>query len=389
MSISAARRGAVTMCVAVLLSVCASAGAVLHAARAVAPAASGPQDATRSTRSPEELYRWACAACHGLDGTGAARDVVGFDTPLPDFSDCSFASVEPDADWLAVAHDGGPARAFDRRMPAFGEALSEAEIQQTLNYIRGFCTNPAWPRGELNLPRPLVTEKAFPENETVLTTSIGTGSLGVVATELLYERRFGARNQFEVAVPVAVQEATGGQWRRGLGDIALAVKRALFHSLEAGNLLSAGGELIVPTGKETLGLGKGVTSFEPFVAFGQILPRNAFLQVQAGAEVPADHDRAADEAFWRATVGTSLEQSRFGRVWSPMVELLGARELRAGESAQWDVVPQMQLTLSKRQHIMINGGVRIPLTGRDERRAQVITYFLWDWFDGGLFEGWR
>jgi len=37
---------------------------------------------------------------------------------------------------------------------------------------------------------------------------------------------------------------------------------------------------------------------------------------------------------------------------------------------------------------MINAGVRIPVTGRDERRAQVITYFLWDWFDGSLTDGW-
>jgi hypothetical protein len=49
----------------------------------------------------------------------------------------------------------------------------------------------------------------------------------------------------------------------------------------------------------------------------------------------------------------------------------------------------MQVTLNQRQHLMINAGVRIPLTGRDEgRRAQFVTYFLWDWFDGGLRDGW-
>jgi hypothetical protein len=49
----------------------------------------------------------------------------------------------------------------------------------------------------------------------------------------------------------------------------------------------------------------------------------------------------------------------------------------------------MQVTLSRRQHIMISGGVRLPVNERGERRAQVVAYFLWDWFDGGLFEGWR
>ena len=85
----------------------------------------------------------------------------------------------------------------------------------------------------------------------------------------------------------------------------------------------------------------------------------------------------------------TLEQGRFGRAWSPMLEILGARELEDGQSVQWDAVPQMQVTLNTRQHLMINAGVRIPLTGRDEgRRAQVVTYFLWDWFDGGLTDGW-
>ena len=49
----------------------------------------------------------------------------------------------------------------------------------------------------------------------------------------------------------------------------------------------------------------------------------------------------------------------------------------------------MQVTLNRRQHIMINMGVRIPLNDREGRSPQVLTYFLWDWFDGGLFEGWE
>ena len=47
--------------------------------------------------------------------------------------------------------------------------------------------------------------------------------------------------------------------------------------------------MIFPTGKETLGLGKGVTIFEPFVTFGQILPRDSFLQAQGGFEISAEH----------------------------------------------------------------------------------------------------
>ena len=151
-----AQRPLVTVWLAGIIWVCAGSTAGL-ATRA---------DAGQSTNQSEgrALYQSACAACHGTDGRGNTPSTVGFDTPIPDFTDCSFATPEPDADWLAVMHEGGPARAFDRRMPAFGEAVAAAQLQQILDYTRTFCTDPAWPRGELNLPRALVTEKAFPEN---------------------------------------------------------------------------------------------------------------------------------------------------------------------------------------------------------------------------------
>ena len=57
--------------------------------------------------------------------------------------------------------------------------------------------------------------------------------------------------------------------------------------------------------------------------------------------------------------------------------------------SEWDVVPQMQVTLSKLQHVMVAGGVRIPLTERDGRSTQALVYLLWDWFDGGFFEFWK
>jgi hypothetical protein len=346
------------------------------------------QQGRGADRTGDQLYRAACAACHGADGTGAPASTVGFDVPLPDFTDCSFATREPAADWFAIAHAGGPVRAFDRRMPAFGDALSADEIERTIEHVASFCDERAWPRGELNLPRPLVTEKAYPEDEAVLTTTFGTGRDKAVSNRFLYERRFGARGQFEVAVPFAAHRSVDGRWQSGLGDIAVAVKRVLTHSLARGNILSVTGELVLPTGKEAQELGKGTAVFEPFLTFGQLLPQNAFVHAQIGAELPKDR-AFASEGFWRAAIGRTFEQRRFGRAWSPMIELLGARELESSARTQWDVVPQMQVTLSRRQHIMINGGLRVPVTDRGGRRVQVMTYFLWDWFDGGLLDGWR
>jgi hypothetical protein len=342
-------------------------------------------------RSGQELYRAACAACHGADGRGVEADRLGFETPVPDFTSCTFATREPDADWGAITHSGGPVRGFHESMPAFGDALSWEEILRALGHVRTFCANRAWPRGELNLPRALFTEKAYPEDEAVLTVGVAAEGSGALDNELVYEKRFGARNQLEVAVPFGASERVTGDWAGGVGDIALGVKRALYHSSARGNIFSAAAEVVLPTGDEDEGFGKGFTLFEPFLAFGQILPGDAFLHVQGGLEIPIDDtdaDDADDEAFLRVAVGRSFTQGRFGRSWSPIVELLAWRDLGSGAEIHWDAAPQFQVTLNTRQHVMANFGVRLPLDDTAGRDVQVVAYLLWDWFDGGFFEGW-
>ena len=130
----------------------------------------------------EGLYDIACASCHGDAGRGVPRDRIAFDVPVPDLTDCSFSSREPDADWITVAMHGGPVRGFDETMPAFGEALSEEQLQLVMDHIRTFCGDDRWPRGELNLPRALVTEKAYPEDE-VVTAILVESKNGIINNE--------------------------------------------------------------------------------------------------------------------------------------------------------------------------------------------------------------
>jgi hypothetical protein len=71
-----------------------------------------------------------------------------------------------------------------------------------------------------------------------------------------------------------------------------------------------------------------------------------------------------------------------------MVELTAGREFAGDANIRYSIVPQIQITLNKRQHIMFNIGLRAPLNERDVRTTQLVFYVLWDWFDGTLFEGW-
>jgi hypothetical protein len=90
----------------------------------------------------------------------------------------------------------------------------------------------------------------------------------------------------------------------------------------------------------------------------------------------------------RTAVGYTLAQDQgFGRAWTPMAEVLVTKP--GASRAEWDVVPQVQVSLSKLQHVLVNLGVRIPLNQRDERKPQLVAYLLWDWFDGGLFQFWK
>ena len=271
-------------------------------------------------------------------------------------------------------------------MPPWGTQFSADELKRAVEHLRAFCTDRRWPRGELNLPRPLVTGKAFPEDEIVVSTSAATRSDREIVNKFIYERRIGPLNQVEVSIPLASVEGAAGS-TTGVGDIALGYKRTLAHDLARGNIFSVSAEVALPIGSETHGLGNGFALFEPFVTFGQLLPGDAFVQAQAGFEIPATVDENS-EAFWRTAIGRSVQAGRFGRTWSPIVEVLAARTMTSGATTQWDVVPQMQITLNARQHLRVNGGVRIPVNDRLERSTTVIFYFLWDWFDGGLFEGW-
>ena len=335
----------------------------------------------------QELYEIGCAKCHGSDGRGVDASLVGFTVPLPDFTDCRFASREASDDWIAVTHLGGPARGFDSTMPSYAEAFDAERIERIIAFMRGFCTDRSWPRGELNLPRPLATEKAFPEDEAVWTTFVDVEGKGAIDTQFVYERRVGARHQWEAILPIdASPSEDGAPWIGGIGDVGLGWKSALWHT-EA-SILSAGGEVILPTGDESRGLGTGTTIFEPFLAFARILSPNWFLQAQGGAEFPTDSEKAERELFWRGAIGRSFAAAGgFGRLWSPMLEVLGSADTDFEETS-WSLVPQMQVTLSTRQHIRVNAGVQIPVNRRDELPTRFVFYFLWDWFDGGLTDGW-
>ena len=339
----------------------------------------------------QTIYAASCANCHALDGRGLDRSLLAFEEEIPDFTDCDFAAREPDGDWIAVAHEGGPVRGFSEMMPAFRGALTVEQLGRVMEYIRTLCTDPRWPRGELNLPRALLTEKAYPEDEWVVEGDGDFEDGDAMTSAFVYEYRVGPRSQVEVVIPYGWRRGAGGggRWSHGLGDVALGLKHALFHSIDSGTIFSLGGEVILPTGDAGAGLGAPGSALEPFFSFGQILPGDAFLQGQAGVEVPLYED-AETEGFGRLVLGASFTDGDWGRAWSPMLEVQAKRDLESGAETDIDLVPQLQVSLNTRQHVLANVGVLIPVGEAPgaERPMRLLAYVLLDWFDGGFFEGW-
>ncbi len=344
----------------------------------------------RSTnvKNGERLYRSGCNACHGADGTGAPRTLTEFKRPdtFPDFTRCDQTTPEANSAWKAVIVHGGPSRGFSEIMPAFGELLTNDQIDDLIAYLRTLCRNPHWARGELNLPRALITEKAFPESEEVISTAVNAHGAPGFTTDIIHEQRFGIHNQIEVDIPVTAQDQAH-KWNGGVGDVTLGLKREVWSSLRTGSIFSLFSGVLLPTGSHSRGFGAGTTTFETFAAFDQLFPTNTFIQFQVGADLPVH--TASKSMFWRTALGQSFAGDHgLGRLWSPMVELVADRDLEDGAKTNWDVVPQMQVTLSRRQHVRVNVGYSKPFTNVSGRQGQVIFYLLWDWADGKLTQGW-
>ncbi len=336
------------------------------------------------------IYTSACVACHGPDGKGASQSIAGFTKPdsFPDFSRCDQTTSELNSAYAAVITYGGPYRGFSQIMPSFAEALTPKQIDEVVHYLRGFCNSAHWPRGELNVPRAIVTEKAYPEDEEVVTSEINANGSPGVTGHIIHEQRFGMKNQLEVDLPIEYKNQDHAGYA-GIGDVTIGLKHVLYSSLQKGSIFSVQGEVAVPSGNNEHDLGAGTTTFGTFLMYDQIFRSNTFLQFQGGANLPVNPGIEAQNVYGYATVGQSFARDHgFGRLWSPMIEFIASHEMESNARTDWDLLPQMQVTLSRRQHIRADLGLRIPVTDTHDRPIQAEFYILWDWADGKLTGGW-
>jgi hypothetical protein len=298
------------------------------------------------------------------------------------FADCA-TTAEPAEQWETIVKKGGPARGLSSVMPAFGEAFSDDEIGAVVAYLRTFCARAdAYPPGDLNLRRLLVTGKAFPEEELVLSVahrpqrSMRETELGVS-----YEKRVGPRFQYELTVPIRAQAS--GADGRGLADVEVEGKQVLYFDLRRVEILSGGLGVALPTGSESKGLGAGTAAFSPFLAYGKGLGRT-LLQAKLEARFPWDTDKADREIEY--ALGLSRALGPRSVAWTPAVELAGTWNARTKQH-DYAAIVEASKPLNKLGHVIASVGVSLPIRPREDR-WRIQAYLLWDFGDGPFWLGW-
>ncbi len=329
--------------------------------------------------SGPEIYAEGCAGCHGRDGRGAPEG-SGITVPLPDFTDCVAATGETTANWAGLIRHGGKFLGLSDQMPAFGDALTDVEIRAVVDFVRGFCPDPRYPLGDLNFPRPVFVEKAFPEDEGVLSVEYGSARHErTCGWELGGEKRIGARGQVEVAVPGAVVDPDGGGRTAGAGDLGVSYKHALLVAPGWGTIVSGRLALALPTGNRRHGVGAGTTVVSPQLLSGHAL--GPFVtQVAITADLPADADRADRQLVYGAAL-----QYRFGPYKKNLAAGIELQQTQAIDSVVHGgttLGPTLYLPLSRRGHVACAVGAQLPVGGARTSNWVVGSFLLWDYADG-------
>ena len=152
--------------------------------------------------NPKALYATHCASCHGPGGDLAPESPVvqGLGVEPANFTDPLFNSRDPAGDWEMVVEHGGAALGLSEMMPAFGDVLTEHEIERVVEYLKSVPGEHRYPDGALNLFLPLNTIKAFPEDEVVWKSD------DVWENALELEKRLGKRGQVLVELVQSIED---------------------------------------------------------------------------------------------------------------------------------------------------------------------------------------
>jgi hypothetical protein len=215
----------------------------------------------------------------------------------------------------------------------------------------------------------------------VISTSVNVQGTPGNESHVIHEQRFGVKNQIEVDVPIQFEDQNH-VWYGGIGDATLAMKRVMFSNLDRGSILSLQGGFLIPTGNKARGFGSGTTTFETFAAFDQVF-RDTFIK--RNSDWLPFHTNIAPQSLFQHHYRSKLCGSPAWATLVTMMEFVATRDLVTGGKTDWDLIPQMQVTISRRQHV--RGVWGFAFLDQCNREAKRSSFICCGTGDGKLTEG--
>ena len=88
----------------------------------------------------EQVFKFYCAQCHGLEGKGKGPNVTkDFPVTPRDFTNATEMSKLTDNYIRGIVMDGGPSQSKSPLMPPWGKTISDAEVNGLIKHLRGLC----------------------------------------------------------------------------------------------------------------------------------------------------------------------------------------------------------------------------------------------------------
>jgi cytochrome c len=341
--------------------------------------------------SAKEIYQNNCASCHGAGGKPDS------DSPLfkelgvlpANFTDPLFSSREPSKDWFLVVKEGGAAKGFSEIMPAFKEILSDLQIKKVVSYIKTLAGDHGYPSGDMNFILPIRTKKAFPEDEVVwkfrFQDNADNSNQDQVRNVLEIEKRIFKRTQLSLELSHKIDDGID-DGRGNFDQIEPGIKHVVYENQKQQAIASVGALFAIKIEESSAS-----DEFIPYVAMAKQLTDKLTIQGTARSTLPLDkfndgNVELSSVVHWSPSI--------WPRSVSPGLELVASFPIDRGTGAsrksfsQVSLIPQAQIGLNKRGHIMLNLGAEVPLNDTDRYDYRAYAYLIWDFADGGLFEGW-
>jgi mono/diheme cytochrome c family protein len=322
------------------------------------------------------VYDANCAVCHGATGRPDADSPVvkGLGVVPADLTDPLFNSREPTGDWQMVVKHGGHAMGLAEQMPAHKEALSDAQVENVVAYVKSLVDTSAYPPGEMNLFLPIRTKKAFPEDEVVyhgrITDNDGENEYKNV---LEIEKRVGRAGQLILEL-VHEKDAVTNE----LTAVEFGYKQALSWSRD--HVLSGAVVYALPVDNPN-----SDGELQAYFAYGASLSDSWIFQGSLRFKMPVDKfsDGEAEFAGIAHYVHSEWPRSLF-----PALEVVAVQPYRSSNGdLEWTAMPQVRIGLTKGGHVALNLGVELPLSDQSWDCRYYVT-LLWDFADGSIFKGW-